>query len=924
MPQTGQPADPVAAPLEVGLSVLEGLSGAPPRTLHLPSIVRSSPLSPSVRAMIERRDFGGRYDGLGDEVPRLQERLPGLDCPAGDVEFLADCRSFEDLSASVDDLLSHRKRLLAPTLDARRPRRDVLILGAGPGGLMTAVQLGLRDHRVVVCEQHDAYTRNRFIGVYKDVAHLMAALGMPEAMTYDFTHYRGKRGMMLADIQTFLHAIALKLGVIIYTGTVPRQISSEAVRSGQLELARSPRARLSNASGIGLTRWHRDAVALVRSGVCIRFDTIVEATGGRSGLREVLVGSENVVSLRHVAQAAAARDPSLGSFFDDPEDHCAEFVESEYGCPPDLRASFATALMGDAEEIPRELPCFVSNIDASVLTKPIRPTEKAAGVGARIAERELDIPPDWVVVECPLSDGRLTRYQIEGPLPQSFGFGGERVPTREWLDRVNPLSLLVRVLYAMGVPFDAVDRERLVDFAFAENSKGDASDVVATWLGTFQGLRLGGDEPIWTGLVAGSDSLEYAVVGEALQNAWYRFGVGVDDTFAAAARFAEGGELAPDARRLQALRFEQVMLARAVQVLYHLYAVAQHTAQGVVGPVLTEYHIDEQRKVDLAAAQLRSEAGFAAEMVAAEADIRSDDPDHLLGSALDRLIEATWHRVLALLESFPYDAQLLRRASQQPGEDAGRSRSEASHALARALSREHRELILPLLERASPTGTEAADAATHGPRHREERIIDLALGRYRWVTPWVRACALRILDPASPAAMAALARAATDGDPLVSETAAATLSGMQDARHYGTVEKVVLLRAVSLFAAIPHEVLADVAPLLSACWAEPGERIVGKGEPGDCLYLIASGSVRVHDGDRALRVLGPFQYFGEMSLLDGGSRAADVTAVEPSHLFRLGHEAFFPLMTERPEIAHAINRALCAEVRALSDAGGRR
>jgi hypothetical protein len=295
---------------------------------------------------------------------------------------------------------------------------------------MTAVQLRLRDHQVVVCEPREAFARNRFIGVYKDVAHLLAALGMPEDMTYDFTHYRGKRGMMLADIQTLLHAVALKLGVIIYTGAVVGNLTAETLRRGELELVRSTGSGHEGLPTVGMTRWQYDSVARVRSGVDIRFDTVVEASGGRSGLRELLVGPENVVALRVIARSAAARDQSLDSFFDDPDDHCAEFVESDYGCPPGLRTAYARALLDQFDELPGELPCFVSNIDAAVLTAPVRATDRPVGLAAEIGEAALDVPPDWVVVQCPLPDWRLTRYQIEGPLPQDFPFAGSRVRTR--------------------------------------------------------------------------------------------------------------------------------------------------------------------------------------------------------------------------------------------------------------------------------------------------------------------------------------------------------------------------------------------------------------------------------------------------------------------------------------------------------------
>src|SRR4029077_1343930 len=120
-------------------------------------------------------------------------------------------------------------------------------------------------------------------------------------------------------------------------------------------------------------------------------------------------------------------DPSLRSYFDDPEDHTAEYVESDYGCPAGLLPKFAATLRsGNKSEIPDEIPCFVSNIDASVLTAPIQQSDGSLGLASRIGERNLAIPHDWVVLECRLSDQSLSRYHVEGPLPQSFEFGGKR------------------------------------------------------------------------------------------------------------------------------------------------------------------------------------------------------------------------------------------------------------------------------------------------------------------------------------------------------------------------------------------------------------------------------------------------------------------------------------------------------------------
>jgi CRP-like cAMP-binding protein len=165
-------------------------------------------------------------------------------------------------------------------------------------------------------------------------------------------------------------------------------------------------------------------------------------------------------------------------------------------------------------------------------------------------------------------------------------------------------------------------------------------------------------------------------------------------------------------------------------------------------------------------------------------------------------------------------------------------------------------------------------------------------------------------------------RASRDPNPLVAETAAATLRAVNDAQaiaarsdRYLTIDKVLVLKNVSLFRAIPHQVLAGIATLLTERWAEPGERIFEKGELGDCLYVVESGQVRVQDGDRILGHLSKHEFFGELSLLDAEPRSASVFATERSHFFRLAQSDFYSLISERPDITQAINRALCQMVR---------
>ena len=93
------------------------------------------------------------------------------------------------------------------------------------------------------------------------------------------------------------------------------------------------------------------------------------------------------------------------------------------------------------------------------------------------------------------------------------------------------------------------------------------------------------------------------------------------------------------------------MASRSVQILYHLFGVARNTEQGVVGPVLTECHMDDEHTANLAEARLRETAREGQEMLAAEADLRSSGSDPLIEAALDHLRESCCRRALTLLES---------------------------------------------------------------------------------------------------------------------------------------------------------------------------------------------------------------------------------------------------------------------------------
>ncbi len=142
------------------------------------------------------------------------------------------------------------------------------------------------------------------------------------------------------------------------------------------------------------------------------------------------------------------------------------------------------------------------------------------------------------------------------------------------------------------------------------------------------------------------------------------------------------------------------------------------------------------------------------------------------------------------------------------------------------------------------------------------------------------------------------------------------------------VEKVLALKSAALFRETPDNVLADVAERVQEVAFDKGQTIFHKGDPGDSLYIIVSGKVRVRDGSRLLNELSDGAIFGELALLDPEPRSATVSAVEPTHLLQLDAAHFHLVLAERPEVATAIIHVLTSYIRRLlkddGTSGGRR
>ncbi len=129
------------------------------------------------------------------------------------------------------------------------------------------------------------------------------------------------------------------------------------------------------------------------------------------------------------------------------------------------------------------------------------------------------------------------------------------------------------------------------------------------------------------------------------------------------------------------------------------------------------------------------------------------------------------------------------------------------------------------------------------------------------------------------------------------------------------IEKMQILRTVAIFSETPEEILRDVAAILEQVDVPSGARIVEKGEHSTCMYIIADGKVRVHDGEYTLNYLEKSDVFGEMAALDAEPRVASVTALTDTQLLRLDQQPLYRLMSRRIDIVYSIIHVLCQRLR---------
>ncbi len=208
-------------------------------------------------------------------------------------------------------------------------------------------------------------------------------------------------------------------------------------------------------------------------------------------------------------------------------------------------------------------------------------------------------------------------------------------------------------------------------------------------------------------------------------------------------------------------------------------------------------------------------------------------------------------------------------------------------------------------------------------------LTEMLGARTHSVDPFVRAVALYALGERGAASEETLARLERDEHELVRETAlhlrARKGEGKDEVGAHSsliTVEKMIALRSAPLFSSLAPEGLAELARASIEDDYAPGENLCVEGEPGNEVFILLTGDVKVlvrDDNDGLEKVIASEKaggFIGEMAVLDPAPRSATVIAgASGVRVLRLDGSAFREALNTDPAIATGVIRTLAARLR---------
>jgi CRP-like cAMP-binding protein len=141
---------------------------------------------------------------------------------------------------------------------------------------------------------------------------------------------------------------------------------------------------------------------------------------------------------------------------------------------------------------------------------------------------------------------------------------------------------------------------------------------------------------------------------------------------------------------------------------------------------------------------------------------------------------------------------------------------------------------------------------------------------------------------------------------------------------YSPAMRRELLSKHFLMSTLPQRTLDDLVKFTTIARVKPHRVIFSKSDPGDCLYGILAGRVRIFstspEGDEiVLDILESGKLFREIAFLVGSTRTASAAAMEQTDLMRIHRDHFLPYVRSNPDLLLNIVTLLCNRIRGSSE-----
>ena len=308
--------------------------------------------------------------------------------------------------------------------------------------------------------------------------------------------------------------------------------------------------------------------------------------------------------------------------------------------------------------------------------------------------------------------------------------------------------------------------------------------------------------------------------------------------------------------------------------------------------------------------------------------VQSNSATALLQKAVATGLDETRTRLFYLLD-YLHPHTNIRHVQQSLETGSSEQQAYAQEILDTILDKADKIELLPWLLPQTAAERWQQQTAVSTPSPLPQQLETLLTTTDPTVTIWIRSCALyaigheEVYGTQPPSTLTALQTAVSPltqhNHPLLRETAVWAYARLTQTTGANdmllTIEKVLILRTVTIFQTLPDNVLAELANTTEELLITNGQQLWARGDTGDTMYIIVSGKIHIHNEAQTISYLTDRAIFGELAVLSPAPRMASATAVEDTHLLSLNREHLYELIDDYRQVAHGIIEVLSQRLR---------